>query len=327
MSGFEFDVTTADATSIGRLTTAADGQTPPLEAVAGKYTIREIGRPAWADVLGDPGPVTFDFEPTGDSDIREIAYLNTVPDATITTAARDAADGDQVIDLERGTATIIDTVTYTSLVPGTDYVVTGELMVRPANAQGDSTSSADTITTGASVATDSEVVASSTVALSEMIPTGVTGSTPFVPAGPDGSIDVEFTIPEDSPLLGHTVVVFQRLEVALSGRVIATHADPNAADQTIHIVAPAPLPTTTTTTTTTTVVPATTVVVAVERPPTPTTQPPPTTTATTTPPVASAPLPRTGTDSSRSLAITAITLVLLGVALLSVTRRPANRLR
>ena len=353
MSGFEFEVTAADATPIGRLTTAADGRTQSIEAVAGTYTVRETARPSWAGVLGDPGPVAFGFEPTSGSDVREIAYVNTVPDASIATAARDASDGDQVIDVEHGTATIIDTVTYTSLVPGTDYVVTGELMVRPTNTRGgainaEAINPAGTIPTGTNSAGNAaesgfEVVASSTVALSEMIPTGVTGSTSFVPGGPDGSVEVEFAIPADSPLLGHTVVVFQRLEVASSGRVVATHADPDAADQTIRIAAPAPPPTTTTPTTTTpttttpttttptttTVAPSTTVVVAVEPPlatTTTTTQAPPTVSTTTTPPVAT-PLPRTGTDSSRSLAIAAITLVLLGVALLSATRRPTSRPR
>ena len=184
---------------------------------------------------------------------------------------------------------IIDTVSYTSLVPGTDYVVTGELMLRPTNARGGAinaeainpadTAPNGTMTTDNAAESGVEVVASSTVALSEMIPTGVSGSTSFVPAGPDGSVEVEFTIPVDSPLLGHTVVVFQRLEVASSGRVVATHADPDAADQTIRIAAPAPPPTNTTAgATTTTVAPSTTVVVAVEPPPATTTRkhlPPP----------------------------------------------------
>ena len=202
MSGFEFEVATADATVIGRLTTAADGRTPPIEAVAGTYTIREIGRPSWAGGLGDPGAVTFTFEPTDvredDSDVREIVYVNTVPPASISTAARDAADGDHVVDLERGAATIIDTVTYTSLVPGTGYVVTGELMVRPSIARGDGDHPTEAITTGTDPA--GATVASSAIELTEMIPTGITGSTSFVPDRPDGSVDVEFTLPADSPL-------------------------------------------------------------------------------------------------------------------------------
>ena len=327
MSGFEFEVATADATVIGRLTTAADGRTPPIEAVAGTYTIREIGRPSWAGVLGDPGAVTFTFEPTDvredDSDVREIVYVNTVPPASISTAARDAADGDHVVDLERGAATIIDTVTYTSLVPGTGYVVTGELMVRPSIARGDGDHPTEAITTGTDPA--GAAVASSAIELTEMIPTGITGSTSFVPDRPDGSIDVEFTLPADSPLIGHTVVVFQRLAVASSGRVVATHADPIAAEQTMHVAAPTP-PTTTTTTTTTTPATTTTSEVAEVEPPT-TTLPPTSRTPTTTAPVTPGLLPRTGSDGSPSLTIAAITLVLLGVALLSATRRPTQRPR
>jgi len=331
MSGFEFEVATADATVIGRLTTAADGRTPPIEAVAGTYTVREIGRPSWAGGLGDPGTVTFTFEPNDvredGSDVREIVYVNTVPPASIATAARDAADGDHVVDLERGTATIIDTVTYTSLVPGTGYVVTGELMVRPSIARGDGdhpTAAIGVITTGTDPA--GATVASSAIELTEMIPTGITGSTSFVPDRPDGSIDVEFTLPADSPLIGHTVVVFQRLAVASSERVVATHADPNAAEQTILVAAPTPPTTTTTTTTTTTPATTTTSEVAEVEPPT-TTLPSASTTPTTTAPVTPGLLPRTGSDGSPSLSIAAITLVLLGVALLSATRRPTQRPR
>ncbi len=351
MSGFEFEVSASDGTPIGRVTTGADGRSTPVEAVAGTYTIHEVTRPPWAAGLGDGGSVTFAFDPIGDREIRDIAYVNTVPDASIATLARDAADGDRVVDLEHGDATIVDTVTYSGLVPGTEHLVAGELMVRVTNAPNDPSSSADIastattdIDTTASVpagrvatgagddgATDVELVASSTVAPAEMIPTGITASARFVAAAPDGSIDVEFSVPADSPLRGHTVVVYQQLAVASSGRVIATHADPNALEQTISITHAAPPSTTTTTptsttaattTTTTTGTPSTTV--AVEPP---TTTQPPIASSTTTPEAATAPLARTGTDSSQSLAVAAITFILLGVALLSATHRPSTRRR
>ena len=291
MSGFEFEVTAGDGTSMGRHTTAADGRTPPIVASAGTYEIRETARPPWGAGLGDAGAVRVDLEPATGSDVHEVEYTNTVPDASIVTSARDAADGDRVVDLEHTGATIIDIVTYRGLVPGTDYIVTGELMLRP------------------------------TVAPTEMIPTAITGSTRFAPIGPAGSVAVEFVVPADPLLVGHAVVVYQRLMVASSGRVIATHADPHATAQTIRFARPV-APVTTSTTIPVTAPPTTTRPAIVEPRP-PSSQPPPPTT-TTAPPAA---LPRTGTDSSRSLAITALALVLAGGTLLSTARRPTSRRR
>ncbi len=164
MSGFEFDVTaTDDGRSLSRVTTDADGLTPPIETVAGTYTITEKARPAWAAALGDSGPVTFTLVPSNDNDVVEITYTNTVPAASIGTAVRDASDGDQVIEFGGGDARVIDAVTYADLVPGTEYLAAGELMVIP---------------TGGSMG-DSDA--------GPPIPTGITGSTRFVPDTPDGS--------------------------------------------------------------------------------------------------------------------------------------------
>jgi len=309
MSGFGFDVRAGNGESIGRLTTGADGRTPTIDTTGGTYTITEVARPTWADKLIDAGPITFEFEPTeaaGDanhpleSDMREVTYTNVVPSASITTAASDADDGDQVVDLALGDATIVDTVTHTALVPGTVYTVTGELMV-----------------------------AGSAVSLPEMIGTGIVASTTFVPIAPDGDADVVFTVPGDSPLLGHVVVVYQYLSVAASGRIVAEHADPDAIEQTIRFTEPvpttppattpdttAPAPTTTATTTTTTN-PSTT---------TPSTTTPSTTTpATTSPPPPERSLPRTGGNGSRPMAVAGLAILLLGLALLLATVRAPIR--
>jgi hypothetical protein len=288
MSGFEFEVSGPGGVAIGRVTTVADGRTPAIAAVAGTYTVREVARPAWATVLGDGGPVTFRYDPSGPTDVREIPYTNTVPDPSITTAARDLADGDRIAEFDRGDATIVDVVTYTGLVPGTSYVARGELMVRP---------------TGSDESLD-------------IIATGVTGSTSFVPAAADGSVDVEFSIPAESPLVGHTVVVYQQLAVVLSGRVVAGHADPNAASQTIRLASPPP-PTTSTIAATATTTPTTTT--AATTPPTTTTSP---TTTTTTSPTTR--LARTGSNGSRSLGIVALGAIGLGAVLVSGARRAAR---
>jgi hypothetical protein len=254
-----------------------------------------------------------------------------VPAASIRTAARDALDGDQVVDLAEGDATIVDTVRHSGLVPGTAYVVSGELMVRPSDggtAAGDS--SGETIVAGS---TATETVASSTVALVEMIPTGITGSTTFVPSESDGQVEVEFTVPADSPLVGHVVVVYQRLAVASSGRIVAVHADPDAVEQTVRFAD---------------ITPPTTVPPADDRPsPPPTTAPdvaaappttaPPTTAPSTTGAPPSAPVasttPRptpglasTGSGAAGSTLLSGVALLLLGVGALIAARRerPAN---
>ena len=232
MSGFEFEVTGAGGDPVARVVTAADGRAPLLEAAAGTYTITEVGRPSWAAGLGDGGPVTFTHDTAGTSDIREVTYTNEVPTPSISTSAHDGRDGDRMVGLAAGGATIVDTVSHTGLVPGTEYVISGELMVRPGgrSASAADASAGETIAAGR---TADATVASSTVALAEMIPTGVAGSTTFVPGRPDGEIDVEFTVPADSPLVGHDVVVYQQLAIASSGRVVAVHADPHAVEQTV----------------------------------------------------------------------------------------------
>jgi hypothetical protein len=334
MSGFEFDVVAADGTSIGRVVTAVDGRTPSLEAVVGTYTLTEVGRPSWAASLDDGGTVTFALEPDDGADVHEITYTNRVPAASIRTAARDARDGDQVIDLAVGDATIVDTVSHSGLVPGTEYVLSGELMVRPG---GDGTaaggSHGETIVAGT---TATETVASSTVALIEMIPTGIIGSTTFVPSEPDGDVDVEFTVPADSPLVGHVVVVYQQLAVASSGRIVAVHADPDAREQTLrfaHIPPPTTVPPTTgpppaDTTTTDTSSPPTTAPDVAAAPPTtapPTTTAPPSTPVARPPSVPSSPPPglaSTGSDATGSTVLGGVVLLLVGVGVLIAARRP-----
>ena len=312
MSGFGFELRNGATTSDRQWTTGADGRTPPIEATAGTYTITEVARPAWAAALVDGGPVTFPFEPDRSDQPSDIVYTNAVPPASIATTARDARDRDQLVELDLGDATIVDTVTYTSLVPGTEYVATGELMVLPTTAE----TPTDTLRAD-------QTVASSTVPLAAVIRSGITGSVSFVPDDPDGSIDVVFVVPADSPLLGHVVVVYQRLSIASSERVVAVHADPNAAEQTIRFAAPPtppPPPITVVPTVPTTVAPATTVAVVVAANPPPASPPP----ASPPPPVR---LARTGTDGSRSIAGAGVAVLLFGSGLLLAVRGSSTRRR
>jgi hypothetical protein len=295
--------------------------------------------------------VTFTNEADDHAVVREIVYTNLVPAASITTAARDARDGDQLIDLSLGDATIIDTVTHADLVPGTEYVLTGELMVRPtgthspadsppddtddeidADADADAGADARHSVIGAGT-TGFDTVASSTVALAEMIPSGIVATTTFVASEPDGDVDVTFSVPADSPLSGHVVVVFQQLSVASSGRAVATHADPDATEQTLRFADPPPPTITTTTTTTTTTsstptaptpAPTSTTEPTPEQAP-PTTAPAPTTSTSTTTTIATPAPPRlvrTGSNSTGPATLGAVVLLLLGAGLLAATRRP-----
>jgi len=198
------------------------------------------------------------------------------------------------VDLALGDATIVDTISYTALVPGTEYTVAGEFMV-----------------------------AGSAVAVPEMIGTGIVASSTFVPIAPDGTVDVVFTVPGDSPLLGHVVVVYQYLSVAASGRIVAEHADPDAIEQTIRFTEPVPPPETTTpppATTPDTTAPAPTTTTTTTTTPSTTTFP-----TTTSPPPPERSLPRTGGDGSRTMAAAGLAILLLGLALLLASVRAPAR--
>jgi len=101
--------------------------------------------------------------------------------------------------------TIVDTVSYTGLIPGKEYTLTGTLVDRE---------------TGEPVRSDGKVV-TSTVA--------------FVPDSSDGTQEVAFTF-DGAGLSGHAVVAFESL--TLDGQEVASHADVNDEGQTVELVPP-----------------------------------------------------------------------------------------
>ncbi len=214
MSGFSFEIVDVESEAVvATVVTGVDGRTPTVEAAYGDHRITEVGRPAWAAPLTDPGPITFRLDPpapgvpaSGLLPPREVVYTNLVPDAVVTTAATDAADGDHHVSLsDFGGAVagrIVDTVTYCGLVPGTGYRLDGELRLVAAPPR-------------------------------PHAPAGIRGATTFVPTGTCGTVDVTFDIPPESSLRGATVVVFERLVVAATGAVVAEHTDPDDAAQTV----------------------------------------------------------------------------------------------
>lgn len=111
----------------------------------------------------------------------------------IKTSAADGADGDKEIAAD-GKATIVDTVKYTGLVPGTEYELQGTLM--------------DAETGEALKGADGK---------------DITATAKFTPQAQDGTQDVTFTF-DASALGGAKTVVFEKLFV--DGTLIGSHEDP-----------------------------------------------------------------------------------------------------
>ncbi|MFK3678000.1 VaFE repeat-containing surface-anchored protein [Microbacterium sp. NPDC090218] len=122
----------------------------------------------------------------------------------IGTSLVDAADGDRTLGSNGGT--VIDTVTYENLVPGTEYTLRGELM-RKSDGQ----------------------------------PTGITGSTTFTPAAASGSVDVTLVVPEG--FAGETLVAFEWLSVGSDtiADAVAVHTDIDDAAQTVVVEEAVPI--------------------------------------------------------------------------------------
>lgn len=120
----------------------------------------------------------------------------------IKTSAVDGADGDKEVTAD-GKATIVDTVKYAGLVPGTEYELQGTLM--------------DSETGEALKGADGK---------------GITASAKFTPQAKDGTQDVTFTF-DASALGGAKTVVFEKLFV--DGTLIGSHEDPTDQDQTVEI--------------------------------------------------------------------------------------------
>ena len=97
--------------------------------------------------------------------------------------------------------TVVDTVTYTHLLPGKTYVMKGVLMTSAGNAL---------------------MVNGKTI----------TASTEFVPTTPDGTVDVTFNF-DASEIGGRKLVVYEYLE--LDGNTVTSHTDISDTDQTIYV--------------------------------------------------------------------------------------------
>ena len=107
-------------------------------------------------------------------------------------------------EVEAKQVTLVDTVSYKNLKPGTEYTVSGRLMDKE---------------TG-----------------KELSP-AVTATTTFTPTAFNGTVDIKFTL-DASKLGGKKVVAFEK--VSEGGNVVASHEDINDEGQTVTIKKPTP---------------------------------------------------------------------------------------
>ena len=126
------------------------------------------------------------------------------PEAEISTTATDALDGDNYVGV--GEVTITDKVSYSHLVAGSTYTLTGQLY----DAE-----------TGEALEIDDEPVIASTT---------------FIAEKSYGSINVEFTLGTWN-LAGKTLVVYETLSDA-HGSIVAEHKDQSDIDQQVTVLTP-----------------------------------------------------------------------------------------
>ena len=127
------------------------------------------------------------------------------PQASISTTARDGADGDKIVAADNE-AIIIDRVSYWGLIPNQTYTIEGTLMDKA---------------TGKPFAPDGKEL---------------TAKATFTPATTSGYVEVEFAFNADG-MDKTELVCFEKLFDA-NGRLIASHEDLGDADQTVTIVPP-----------------------------------------------------------------------------------------
>lgn len=136
------------------------------------------------------------------ADIEDIDQSIEIVPPEIRTMAKNKADGSKEI-IAKGEITIVDTVSYSGLIPGREYTVSGILMDR---------------STEKPLLVDGKEV---------------TSKTKFIAEATDGTVAVEFTF--DAAGLGDMdLVVFEKL-FNINGKEIAAHEDIEDVGQTVHL--------------------------------------------------------------------------------------------
>lgn len=125
------------------------------------------------------------------------------------TTLTDAVDGDKNI-VSNNPVRLTDTVSYTGLVPGREYVVSGALMQKDADGNA--------------------------VAVMDAAGEAVTAKTTFTPEKADGTVDVTFEFDGSELAHGDELVAFESL--SRSGVELAVHADIDDVAQTVSVSNP-----------------------------------------------------------------------------------------
>ena len=164
--------------------------------------------------------VTFKFDGTSLEDTVTVVFERLYVEGKEVAAHTDISDENQSIYLPKirtnakdgiteidhtealPKAKIIDSVSYSSLLPGKEYTVSGTLMNKA---------------TGEAILIDGKPI---------------TASVTFVAEKPEGSVDIVFEF-DASAIAGKTVVAFEKVEY--KGIEVGIHADINDADQTVYV--------------------------------------------------------------------------------------------
>ena len=202
-------------TLIGTLMNAKTGK--PIMVNGNTITAR---RTFTADAHEMTVPLTYELNASDLAGTTTVVFENLYSDGALLAAHADLEDDEQTVYIPEihttakdqatkinhteanNTATIIDTVSYTNLLPGREYTVSGTLMDKE---------------TGKAVLADGKEI---------------TASTTFTPEKSEGSVDVVFTF-DASVVAPKTVVAFETL--TYKKIQIAVHADIEDKDQTVYI--------------------------------------------------------------------------------------------
>lgn len=139
------------------------------------------------------------------TDINDEGQTIVFAEPKLRTSAHDTVSNNNTAITDTAT-TIVDTVTYSDLIIGKEYTVTGTLMIKSTGKE-----------------------------LTDSNGNPITASKTFTAENTDGSIEMEFTF-DSSLLAGKSIVAFERLY--FNDREIATHTDINDEGQTVTFTEP-----------------------------------------------------------------------------------------
>ncbi len=197
----EFKIWSKDQTNEQTYVTDEKGMIEMMYLLPGTYCVQETG--GLYGYAPDDRIYEFTVAEDGRIDGKETGELHiTNTFIEIHTEASDEADGDQMIT-NRKAEKLVDRVNYKGLIPGKEYILRGNLMVK---------------STGKPLVQDGqEVVVEKS----------------FIPETSDGEVELIFTV-DASALVGERLVVFEKL--FYEQEELAAHAEMDDENQTVEVV-------------------------------------------------------------------------------------------